>query len=153
MLPTLILLMAATFWAFTLYDEKIEATKSVRGAVYAQASFGCQNPGSTSFETPPFTTPLPNLEESAEPLGSLEGSDLSIIARRLPTAPGGDVVDRALGRRGATVVRTVAANGLVGGFGTRLTGKTTMPCNESVRDGDAKTMKQLTTSSFDPRSP
>jgi len=153
MLPVLILLMAVSFWAMQLYETKIEAMKAVRGPVFTQATHGCGAPGTTSFDTPPEPD-LSSLEvqDEREGVGTVDGADLGVVGRKMPGAPGGDVVDRAVGSKGARVVRTVAANGLVG-ITTATSGHASMTCNESVRDGDPKAMKALSTGSFDPRSP
>ena len=153
MLPTLILLMAVSFWAMQLYESKIVAMKQVRRAVFTQAAGGCGSAGTTSFDAPPEedTTGL-ELHGDSEAVGQVDGADLGVVGRKMPSAPGGDVVDRAVGSKGARVVRPVVANGLVG-ISTSTTGHASMTCNESVRDGDEKAMKQLSTNSFDPRSP
>jgi hypothetical protein len=136
MLPVLILFMAVSFWAMQLYETRIEAMKSVRGPVFSQAIGGCGEP-----------EPL-----ETEPVGEVEGVDLAVVGRKMPGAPGADVIDREIASKNSRVVRTVVANGLVG-ITTSTSGRATMTCNESVRDGDPKAMKKLSTSSFDPRSP
>lgn len=153
MMPLLVLLMAVSFWATQLYEAKITAMKTVRGAVFTQATFGCGAPGATSFNAP-TTADTSSLEnaDGAEPVGTVDGASLEVVARKLPNAPGGDVLDRAVGFRAARVVRPVVVNGLVG-VTTRVSGSSTMTCNESVRDGDPKAVKQVAGNAFDPRSP
>ncbi len=153
MMPVLILLMAVSFWSFQLYDAKLTAMKAVRGAVFSRATHGCGNPGAIS--DPPSSDAeeeVPSSEVGSEALGAVQGSDLTVVARKLPNAPGGDIVDRAMGSQGGRIVRPFVANGMVGGMTTNLSGSASMTCNESVRDGDAKGIKKISGSSFDPRS-
>jgi hypothetical protein len=154
MMPLLILLMAVSFWATQLYETKITAMKAVRGPVFTQASFGCGSPGATSFSPPDPEDDGAGLErrDDSELVGAVADSDLSVVSRKLPGAPGADVIDRSIGNRGARTVRPVAVNGLVA-VETKVGGQTSMTCNESVRDGDSKSLKRIAGDSFDPRTP
>jgi hypothetical protein len=153
LMPLFILLMAVSFWAMQLYETKITSMKAVRGPVFTQATLGCGNPGSTSFE-PPASEDTSSFErqDDSEAAPSTPDGNLDVVSRKLANAPGAEVIDRAVGSRGARIVRPVAVNGIVG-VSTHVSGQTSMTCNESVHDGDAKAIKQVAGSSFDPRSP
>jgi hypothetical protein len=152
MLPVVILLMAVSFWAFQLYDTKLTAMKDVRGPVFTQATHGCGNPGNTSYTPPQGDSEPPKSVIGSEAVGSVQGSDLSVVGRKLPGAPGGDLVNRGVGGQGGSVVHPFVANGMVGGMTTNLSGNASMTCNEAVKDGDSKGMKKVSGNSFDPRS-
>jgi len=153
-LPVVIFMVAVSAWAWQLYEAKIDAMNAVRGPVFSEAAFGCGNPGSVSFEAE--NGPGQALLEAAGsdlPLAGADGVDLAAVGRKLPRAPGADVIDRVIDSRGARLVRPFVSNGFVGADVARLGAHTSMMCNEAVRDGDAKAMKALSASSFDPRSP
>ncbi len=151
LMPVLILSMAASLYAWSIYDGRIDAMKRVRGPVFTAAINGCGTGGTTSFE-PRDDDSLP-LEPSSVPIDKVEGADLEVVARKLPSAPGNETLTRPFGGRTGAFIRTVTANGLVGGFTAKLQAKTTMTCNEHVEDGQAQAMKNLSTNSFDPRNP
>jgi hypothetical protein len=79
--------------------------------------------------------------------------ELGAVSRKLPQAPGADLLERAVATRAARVVRPFVSNGFVGAPTARLGAHASMMCNEAVRDGDPKAMKALSAGSFDPRTP
>lgn len=153
-MPVLIFQLGVSFWAWHLYEARIDTMKAVRGPVFSQSAFGCGNPGSTSFEAP-NGDPGNVFERSGSdaPLDSAEGVDLAVVGRKLPQAPGADLLDRAIDTRAGRLVRPFISNGFVSAPTVNVGARASMMCNEAVRDGDAKAMKALSAGSFDPRSP
>jgi hypothetical protein len=152
--PVLIFQLGVSFWAYQLYESKIDTMKRVRGPVFSSAAFGCGNAGSTSFEAPtgePNAMFAPN--ESDAPLEGAEGVDLGVVGRKLPQAPGADILDRAIDSKAARLARPFVSNGFVGAPTVKLGAHASMMCNEAVRDGDPKAMKAVSANGFDPRSP
>jgi hypothetical protein len=148
LMPVLIFQLAVSYWAWQMYDAKIDTMKAARGPVFSEAVFGC------AARLPPVQASQPLQPGPVDaPLDGAEGVDLGVIGRKLPQAPGADVLERVIESRTAHLVRPFISNGYVGLPTARLGAQASMMCNESVRDGDPKAMKALSASSFDPRFP
>lgn len=135
-LPLVMIVGGISFWIHGIFDARIAAMRSSREPAYSDAIGGC-GAGST------------------RDLPSLDGVDFGAV-RRLPSVPGGDIVDRALTSTVRRATWTYVAAGLVAVFGVRsreVSVRVVMMCNEPVRDGDPKGTKNVTSTSFDPRSP
>jgi hypothetical protein len=152
-MPVLALQLGASYWTWHLYENKVAAMKAARGPVFAAALSGCDRRVEGSFEAEGDAALGFTEEEASAVLAEVEGADLGVIGRRLPAAPGAALLDRTVDARGARSGRTVVSDGLVAAPTVNLSGRATMTCNETVRDGDAMGMKRLSTRVFDPRLP
>jgi hypothetical protein len=136
-LPVFLALAATLTWIASVYDAKLGLMRDARAAVATEAIGACRGGVKLGFSL----DDVPQMPQ---------GADLSSITRKLPQAPGVRILSRPSPTKVDSFVRVVAGFARI--YGLRLEARISLPCNETVEDGDMPGMKRLSTTSFDPRS-
>jgi hypothetical protein len=136
-LPVFLVLAGTLMWIANVYDAKLGLMRDARAAVATEAIGACRGGLKVGYSF----DDIPKMPQ---------GADLSSITRKLPQAPGVKILSRSSPTKVDTFVRVVA--GFARSYGLKLEARISLPCNETVEDGDMPGMKRLSTSSFDPRS-
>jgi len=133
-LPIFLFFAGTLAWTASVYEAKLGLMRDVRASVATDALSACRGEAKVGLDLPPMP----------------EGADFTSITRQLPQAPGATIFARPSPSRADAFGRVVAGFG--GRYGLRLEAKISLPCNETVEDGDLPGMKRLSTSRFDPRA-
>ena len=131
MLPVLFGALAVTFWGWRVYEERLLGMKELRSDIYRKAQAGCDRPGIAP---------------------SVDGANFEPIDRALPNAPGVEILKNEIANHDKKVAKVLVAAGTLIGRKAEVKAHISLMCNEVPRDGQPRVMKNVSSTSFDPRS-
>jgi len=131
MLPVLFGALAVTFWGWHVYEDRLLGMKSMRSDIYRAAQIGCDQRG---------------------PSPRFDGVDLSVIDRAIPNGPGTEILKNVIAEHENKIAKVIVASGAAYGTKAESKARVMMTCNEVPRDGQPRIFKNLSSTSFDPRS-
>jgi hypothetical protein len=145
--PLFALLMGFGFWFFLIHQKQTAVYRNAREPVWATAAFACGDPGDTSK--------IPRATESNVSVSSgapvyVIGANYAPIYAAVPGGPNEEVLTRKTADVRATREERLEAYPSIGTKEGTFRASAEMMCNETIRDGQANTMKRIAAGVFNP---